>query len=281
MYCDSRCTDSGSQERDLLFPTSERRRIGTQFFGRLDEGTGPCRTAVLLFPGVIAAQATTADPVTFTKDVAPILQRSCQVCHRDGSIAPMSFLTYEDARPWARAIGERREPRHAALVHRQADRDPGLQSRQVPERPTIVRWVDTGAPRGNPADMPEFQRMNEWHIADLIVQIPEPFVVAAEAPDWWGNLESESGLTCQGCRDQALRRGVSGRSPCGDRWRPMLTLPRELSQRVCARKNDDFPDGRGRGSGSTSVGRSDRTASTFYQQQRRLGHTRGCRATCA
>ena len=59
--------------------------------------------AVLLFPGVIAAQATAADPVTFTKDVAPILQRSCQVCHRDGSIAPMSLLTYEDARPWARA----------------------------------------------------------------------------------------------------------------------------------------------------------------------------------
>ena len=62
--------------------------------------------AVLLFPGVIAAQATAADPVTFTKDVAPILQRSCQVCHRDGSIAPMSLLTYEDARPWARAIKE-------------------------------------------------------------------------------------------------------------------------------------------------------------------------------
>ena len=160
--------------------------------------------AVLLFPGVIAAQATTADPVTFTKDVAPILQRSCQVCHRDGSIAPMSLLTYEDARPWARAIKENVANR--VMPPWYIDKRIGIQgfkadkSLSDEEIATIVRWVDTGAPRGNPADMPppiEFQRMNEWHIGepDLIVQIPEPFVVAAEAPDWWGNLESESGLT--------------------------------------------------------------------------------------
>ena len=160
--------------------------------------------AVLLFPGVIAAQATAADPVTFTKDVAPILQRSCQVCHRDGSIAPMSLLTYEDARPWARAIKENVANR--VMPPWYIDKRIGIQgfkadkSLSDEEIATIVRWVDTGAPRGNPADMPppiEFQRMNEWHIGepDLIVQIPEPFVVAAEAPDWWGNLESESGLT--------------------------------------------------------------------------------------
>ncbi len=58
----------------------------------------------------VTAVAQTAE-VTFTKDVASILQRSCQTCHRDGSIAPMSLLTYEEARPWARAIKEKVETR--------------------------------------------------------------------------------------------------------------------------------------------------------------------------
>ena len=61
------------------------------------------RIAALVFAFATAAQA----QVTFTKDVAPILQNRCQVCHRAGSIAPMSLLTYEDARPWARAIKEK------------------------------------------------------------------------------------------------------------------------------------------------------------------------------
>ncbi len=63
--------------------------------------------AVLAAPLVAVAQTPTARPVTFAKDVAPILQRSCQVCHRPGSIAPMSLLTYEEVRPWARAIKQR------------------------------------------------------------------------------------------------------------------------------------------------------------------------------
>src|SRR3989449_2216455 len=61
------------------------------------------RIAVLVFAFATAAQ----EQVTFTKDVAPILQRNCQVCHRPGAIAPMSLLTYEDARPWARAMKEK------------------------------------------------------------------------------------------------------------------------------------------------------------------------------
>ena len=67
-------------------------------------------TAVVLAAG-IALPAWSAggqtDEVTFTKDIAPILQRSCQHCHRPDSIAPMSLLTYEEARPWARAIKQR------------------------------------------------------------------------------------------------------------------------------------------------------------------------------
>src|SRR5216117_1773715 len=57
---------------------------------------------------VQAGQSATAQKAaTFAKDVAPILQQNCQVCHRPGSMAPMSLLTYEDVRPWARAIKQR------------------------------------------------------------------------------------------------------------------------------------------------------------------------------
>ena len=158
--------------------------------------------AVIAAPSPAAAQD--AATPTFTRDVAPILQRSCQMCHRTGSIAPMSLLTYEETRPWARAIRENVTERIMPPWY--IDKNIGIQefkedkSLSDEEIATIAEWVDNGAPRGNPADMPppvEFQRMNEWHIGtpDWIVEIPEPFVVAAEAPDWWGNLESDSGLT--------------------------------------------------------------------------------------
>ena len=159
---------------------------------------------VLACSGVAVAQDSPGDQVTFTKHVAPILQRSCQVCHRPGSIAPMSLLTYEEARPWARAIKEHVANRIMPPWY--IDKRIGIQgfkadkSLSGEEIATIVRWVDNGAPRGNLADMPpprEFQNMDQWHIGepDWIVEIPEPFVVKAEAADWWGNLESDSGLT--------------------------------------------------------------------------------------
>ena len=158
--------------------------------------------AAIAAPSIAAAQDAAAP--TFTRDVAPILQRSCQACHRTGSIAPMSLLTYEETRPWARAIRENVTERIMPPWY--IDKNIGIQdfkedkSLSDEEIATIVAWVDGGAPRGNPADMPppvEFRRMNEWHIGtpDWIVEIPEPFVVAAAAPDWWGNLWSDSGLT--------------------------------------------------------------------------------------
>src|SRR5262245_29650333 len=65
--------------------------------------------AVLLLPAIAGAQTSAAgrQQPTFTKDIAPILQRSCVSCHRPGEMAPMSLMTYEDARPWARAIKTR------------------------------------------------------------------------------------------------------------------------------------------------------------------------------
>ena len=164
-------------------------------------GAAAFAAALLLAPGTAAAQA--GDP-TFTRDVAPILQRSCQSCHREGAIAPMSLLTYEETRPWARAIREKVETR--TMPPWFIDKNIGVQgfkydrSLSDAEIETIVDWVDAGAPRGNPVDMPppvEFADRDIWHTGepDWIVPIPEPFVVPAEGANWWGDLFSESGLT--------------------------------------------------------------------------------------
>src|SRR5262245_23831821 len=148
------------------------------------------------------APAPAATPeVTFTRDIAPILQRSCQNCHRPGQVAPMSLLTYEDARPWARAIKQRTGIRDKAgamppwyveksIGIQRYKHDPSLNDEEVAK---IAKWVDTGAPRGNQADMPapiQWPDDASWSIGepDLIVDGPE-ILVKANSPDWWGDLE--------------------------------------------------------------------------------------------
>ena len=111
---------------------------------------------------VIAAPARAADaanpPVTFSKDVAPILQQKCQECHQPNSIAPMSLITYQDTRPWARSIKERVATRQMPPWHidpavgvQKFKNDMSLSQDQID---TIVAWVDGGAVQGDPADMP-------------------------------------------------------------------------------------------------------------------------------
>ena len=106
------------------------------------------------FPGVATAEQ--AQEVTFTKDVAPILQRSCQVCHRANNMAPMSLMTYEEARPWARSIKNKVVAREMPPWH--IDPKVGVlsfrddRSLSDDEIATIAAWVDGGARRGNPAD---------------------------------------------------------------------------------------------------------------------------------
>jgi hypothetical protein len=141
--------------------------------------------------------------VTFTKDVMPILQRSCQKCHRPGSMAPMSLMTYEDARPWARTIKQRVTTREMPPWHidrsvgiRKFDNDPSLSDEEVA---IISRWVDGGALRGNPADLPppvQFQDDDIWHIGkpDLIVK-SKPHTIPATGSDWWGDYIVDTGLT--------------------------------------------------------------------------------------
>ncbi|PYQ75951.1 MAG: peroxiredoxin, partial [Acidobacteria bacterium] len=121
---------------------------------------------------------TNGTTVTFTKDIAPILQRSCQNCHRPGQMAPMSLLTYQDVRPWVRSIKQRVLSRemppwgidpHVGI--QSFKNDPSLRQDEVDK---IVAWVDAGAPMGRAADMPkprEFDDSAKWHIGkpDLIV----------------------------------------------------------------------------------------------------------------
>src|SRR4029453_755016 len=135
--------------------------------------------AVGLFVVSTAALAQTAagGQVTFNKDVAPILQKACQDCHRPGMMAPMSLLTYKDARPWARSIktkvSSREMPpwfidKHVGI--QKFKNDPSLSDKEIE---TIAKWVDSGAPEGNPADLPkprEFAKLATWHIKpDLVV----------------------------------------------------------------------------------------------------------------
>ena len=126
------------------------------FRGGIGIGAGLLGT---LLAGSLAGAELTAKPVTFTKDIAPIFQEKCQECHRAGSMAPMSLVTYEEARPWAKSIKQRVVTRaDAAVAHRQDRRHPEVQerlSRSATSRsPPSSRWVDAGAPQGDPKDMP-------------------------------------------------------------------------------------------------------------------------------
>src|SRR6187549_3253218 len=150
------------------------------------------------------AQAPAVKAVTFSKDVAPILQKACQNCHRPGSIAPMALLSYEDARPWARSIRDRVERRQMPPWHvdktvgiRRFKDDPSLSDQEIA---TITAWVDGGAPRGSVSDMPApptFPDDEAWHIGtpDLIVEIPKPHVVPAAGGDLWIDYIADSGMT--------------------------------------------------------------------------------------
>src|ERR1700684_3784119 len=109
--------------------------------------------------------------VTFTKDVAPLLQNRCQTCHRPDTFAPMSLLNYEDVRPWAKSIKQKVLAREMPPWY--IDKNVGVRhfktdvSLSDDELATIVNWVDAGAPKGDAADMPrprKFDDSDQWHL---------------------------------------------------------------------------------------------------------------------
>src|SRR5947209_14779005 len=132
------------------------------------KGTLLALAAVVGFASVAGAADASKTP-TFTKDVAPILQEKCQACHRPDNMAPMSLLSYEEARPWAKSIAARVADRQMPPWH--IDKTIGIQkfkndrSLNDDQIDTIVRWVAAGAPKGDPKDMPApkvFKDESRW-----------------------------------------------------------------------------------------------------------------------
>ena len=156
-----------------------------------------CGAAIAYMACVGAAAAPGGGSVTFTKDILPILQENCMVCHRPGGanlggmIAPMSFTTYAQTRPWAkaiaRAVSTRRMPPWAASeIH--AGVFMGERVLTEGEIASIVSWVEGGARRGNPSDAPpplDFPDTGGWTIGepDIVITMPEPFFVPDDLLD--------------------------------------------------------------------------------------------------
>lgn len=145
---------------------------------------------VLVFPFNITGQNVETKETTFTKDVAPILYANCVYCHRPGEIAPMSLLSYKDARPWVRSIKQaivlRRMPPWQADPHFGDFQD----NRRLSDRDieTLVSWADGGAKEGNPADMPSPPQFAEgWQIGtpDLVMTMAAPYTVPATGTIPW------------------------------------------------------------------------------------------------
>jgi hypothetical protein len=157
---------------------------------------------------VLAAPAAAAETPTFSKDVAPILQAKCQACHQPNSIAPMSLMTFQEARPWARSMKERVSSRQMPPWHidksvgiQQFKNDMSLSDEQID---TIVRWVDGGAPQGDPKDLPPAKppvTNNEWQGVmdgygppDLVIKSSE-YTMPAKHQDVWYRPMSDIPIT--------------------------------------------------------------------------------------
>src|SRR5262245_49727779 len=124
--------------------------------------------------GTLAAQNATAP--TFNKDVLPILQKNCQSCHRPGQVAPMSFLTYQETRPWAKAMKtavatRKMPPWFADPQYGHFLNDKALKQSEID---VISKWADGGAPEGNAKDAPAAIKWAEgWYMKpDVIVDGP-------------------------------------------------------------------------------------------------------------
>lgn len=140
-------------------------------------------TAITTTTQLTAQTGSSPRQMTFNRDVLPILQKNCQVCHRPGEIAPMSFLTYADTRPWAKAM-------KAAVISRQMPpwfADPGYghfkNDRRLSDAEVraISEWADNGAAEGDAKDKPAAIAFEDgWNIKpDMVIEMPKDFNVPA------------------------------------------------------------------------------------------------------
>jgi len=153
--------------------------------------------AVLAFSTAVFAADAVSTPVTYSKDVAPIFQAKCEECHRPNTVAPMSLRTYQEARPWAKSIKQRVATHNMPPWH--LDKTVGIQhfsndrSLSDEQVATIVRWVDEGAPQGDPKDLPApLQWTNDtgWKLAKEfgepgLVLKSDDYTMPAHGQDVW------------------------------------------------------------------------------------------------
>ncbi len=139
----------------------------------------------IFFP-FLALLATAAMPdVTFHKDVMPVLQKHCQICHRPGEAGPMSFLSYKESRPWAKAMrdavaSKKMPPWFADPAHGKFANDRRLDSKDIE---TLTQWANTGAKEGNPKDAPKPVTFAQgWTIGnpDVVFEMPFEFDIPAK-----------------------------------------------------------------------------------------------------
>jgi hypothetical protein len=127
---------------------------------------------------------TVATPVTFYKDVLPVLQKNCQTCHRPGEMAPASFLTYESTRPWAKAmktavLTKKMPPWFADPHYGKFANDRTMAESDIH---TLVSWVDAGAPEGDAKDAPKALKWTQgWRIGqpDAVITMPIEYHIPA------------------------------------------------------------------------------------------------------
>jgi hypothetical protein len=214
--------------------------VRTRSMRRVGVGLAVVIGALGSAPSASAAQANRAP--TFTKDIAPIFQEKCQACHRPGYIAPMSLVTFEEVRPWVRSIRSRVAERQMPPWH--IDRTVGIQkfkndrSLTDAELTTLVRWIDAGAPKGDPNDMPppkQFARDDVWNLADLFGGPPDlvikstPYTMPALAQDHWWKPEVPTGLT-----EERWIRGIE--------IRPSTVPGRRITHHALARLRQEETD---------------------------------------
>jgi hypothetical protein len=219
---------------------------------------------VVLSASVAVLALSAQGQVTFTKDVAPILESRCQVCHRPNTFAPMSLLTYEEARPWAKSIKQKVAAREMPPWYidknvgvRHFKNDVSLSDQQIA---TIVKWVDSGAPKGDAADMPpprKFDDSDQWHLRpDLIVKLPKDRIVPAKGADQWIDVLVDAGLT-----EDRYIKGIEVKPITGFRAVHHVTTSMKneedaagdgdvqgtfLNEYALGKNADVFPDGAGR-----------------------------------
>ena len=188
-------------------------------------------TLIAAAVGLLGAIPAAAQSPTFYKDILPVLQANCQSCHRAGEVAPMPLVTYEQARPWARAIkaavqSRKMPPWFAEEGYGHFSNERRLLDREIE---MISSWVDAGAPAGREGDAPPPITFEDgWNIApDVIVEMPKPFevpargtinykyvVVRANFPEdvWVVAAEMRPG------NPQVLHHGKVWVRPPGSRW---------------------------------------------------------------